>query len=149
MTSEIFELNTKAQRNLKKQHLATRYSEEELKALIKSYSYDKKIDLSQLRWSARFDDLREEARTNTPRKARRWTPEEDEFIRNTYMYLTDATIALALNIPSNIVLARRLTLGLRKSQVNNLEVVVWCERDNFEEDLKKITLLKARPDVIM
>jgi len=149
MSSEILELNTKAQRNLKRNKLARSYTEEELNELVKIYSYPSNPDVSQIRWTDKFNELREAGNSCSPRKIRKWSPEEDKFLRNTYMYLTDTTIALALNIPSNIVLARRKYLGLRKKQVNDLEVMVWCERDNFEEDLRKTTLLKARPDVVL
>lgn len=149
MNSELSKLNTKGRRYLKKERLALRYSPEEMQELLKSYSYDVPIDVSQMRWSARFDELTKAARSHSPRLIRRWSPEEDAFLRDTYMYLTDHAIALALNIPSNIVLSRRKVLKLSKSYSNNLEVIVWCERDSFVEDVEKRHLLKARPDVII
>ncbi len=150
MSSEVFKLHTKARRNLKRSRLAPMYTQEELEVLMKSqYKYSAKPTLSHLRWSARFDEISTEAQNAKPRKIRKWSPEEDDFLRSTYMYLTDSTIALALNIPANIVLSRRVTLKLFKDLSNNLEVLVWCERDNFEEDLKKSHLFKARPDVVI
>jgi len=150
MSLEVFKLHTKARRNLKRSRLAPMYTQEELEVLMKSqYTYSAKPTLSHIRWSARFGEISDAARNAKPRKIRKWSPEEDDFLRSTYMYLTDSTIALALNIPANIVLARRVTLKLFKDLSNNLETMVWCERDNFDDDVKKLHLQKARPDVII
>ncbi len=148
MSSEVYKLNTKARRNLKRSNLKGMYEEKELSSLLlKNYEYDTKESLATLRWSARFLSLT--AAAKKVKKLRKWSPEEDAFIRSTYMYLTDSTIALALNIPANVIYARRLTLSLTKSSPHKLSVVVWCERDAFDKDIEKHHLLKARPDVIL
>ena len=147
MSLDVSNLNTKARRNLKRNKLKGMYVEEEMHNLIlKNYVYDDVPTLSHIRWSARFDDLTDAAKK--AKKIRKWSPEEDDFLRATYLYLTDSTIALALNIPANIVKARRLTLSLSKASQHKLDVMIWCERDNFEADIAKHHLLKARPDVI-
>lgn len=142
-------LNTKARRNLSRKNLLNHYTKEEVDALIKTYEYEVKsyheLSLANLRWSARFEELK----SNKLNLLRKWTPHEDEFLRSTYMYLSDATIALALNIPSNIVLSRRKVLKLAKTSNFEIDVIIWCERDSFEDDMNSKHLLKARPDVIL
>jgi len=148
MILDYSKLNTKARRNLKRNTLKVPYTEEELsKLLMKNYEYDEVLTASHMRWSARFEDLASAAKK--VKKIRKWSPEEDDFLKATYLYLTDSTIALALNIPANIVKARRLTLSLSKASQHKLDVMVWCERDNFEADVAKHHLQKARPDVIL
>jgi len=150
MKLDLSKFNTKAKRNFSKDKLAHLYSDEEVDAItLKNYYYDEKPTTSHIRWYASFEKLTAAAHSAKPRKLRKWSPEEDAFIRATYMYLTDSTIGLALNIPANIVLARRKVLELTKNLSNNLETLIWCERDNFEEDIRSARLLKARPDVTL
>ena len=58
-------------------------------------------------------------------------------------------MALALNVPASVVLSRRAILKLRKVSPKSTDIIVWCERNDFEKDLAEYRLLKARPDVIL
>lgn len=120
---DISKLTPKARRTLDPQSLQALYTEDELLFL--------------------FDE--QEKRAKKRKLLRKWSPEEDEFLRSTYMYLSDRTIALALNKPISIVRARRKTLKLYKHQTVELEVIIWHNRENFEEDMKQMRLTKARP----
>jgi len=154
---DILKLKTKAQRYLKRTDLLNRYTKEELEELLTYVEirtfYDDgtevppdNILLSDLRYSARFHEQESIAAEAQPRHIRKWAPEEDEFLRTNYMYLSDSVIALALNVPKVVVAARRVTLGLSKEISTSLEVIIWADRDKFDEDIKKFHLTKARPE---
>lgn len=158
-SNALLDLNTKAQRNLKRSDLLNQYTEEETKELLEPYEYDYKyfyedgtqvskhdILLCNTRYSERFQEQEEAAAKRVPRQTRKWHPKEDTFLRNTYLYLSDSTIALALNVPKVVVQARRSVLGLSKEVSTSLEVIIWADRDKFDEDIKKFHLTKARPE---
>lgn len=153
MSLDVFNLPLRTKRTLKLSRLAPAYTPEEIAKLTrKTYTYDAVPTLSHERWAEPFAELTRNAHAAKPKKIRKWSPEEDAFLRATYLYLTDSIVALALNIPANIVLARRKVLKLSKTQQaihTPLEVIVWCERENFERDCAKTSLMKARPDVVL
>lgn len=77
----------------------------------------------------------------------KWTWVEDEFIKSNYHYLSDNVIGLALNIPGRFVKLRRLSLGLKKgTNKDTYKVVIWCERQDYEEDLKRFNLNGTLPN---
>ena len=79
-------------------------------------------------------------------KRHKWTWVEDEFIKSNYHYLSDNVIGLALNIPGRFVKLRRLSLGLKKgTNKDTYKVVIWCERQDYEEDLKRFKLNGTLP----
>jgi hypothetical protein len=137
------DLNTKARRNLKLEDLVKLYSEDEISFLLGDYSYPQS-EIPETPYDDQFNRQEEEAARQ--RLIRKWTPVEDEFLIGTYMYLSDYTIALALNMPINIVRSRRKVLKLFKQQTTNLEVIIWAKREDFEKDLREQYLTKARPE---
>lgn len=74
-----------------------------------------------------LDVLQEER----PRVAYKFSPEEDDFIKQNVSYLTDKQLALALQIPRSLIARRRLQLGLRKVQKHEPLVVVWDVRQAY------------------
>jgi hypothetical protein len=144
---DISTLNTRKRRKLTYEKLSPYYSKAELNAMVKKYEfYIKHPTVAQLRWFEPLQEAERLAKLTNERRSRKWSPEEDKFIRDTYLYLTDNTIALALNLPTTLITARRAFLDLRKKRSSTIEHIVWCERDNFERDLESKKLLKARPD---
>ena len=147
MPLDISSLSTKKRRRLTFSKLAPHYTKDELRAIMNKYSfYIKHPTVAQLRWYEPLEEAKRRASFENPHYKRQWTPEEDKFIQDTYMYLTDGVIALALNLPTTLIIARRRILGLKKVRSTSIEYIVWCERDNFERDLEVKRLLKARPD---
>jgi len=133
-------MNTKARRNLSKDKLMRFYSEEELRTILRTTSPQKSPPtLADHQWEEIF-----ELRAQQEDQYHKWTPIEDKFIRDTYMYLTDTTIALALNVPTRAVYARRKTLDLHKRCPDHHRILIWHARDDFEEDCKQHRLTKAR-----
>ena len=148
-TEELFQLNTKARRNLSMKDLKQWYTSEELDKLgFKVYPENRTPLLCNIKYQDNYEKLRAIAAKQEPKLLVRWTPKEDDFLRATYAYLSDQTIALALNMPDYAIKLRRATLGLLKDYRVNLDVVVWCNRDNYEEDMLKESLTKARPDIL-
>lgn len=148
-TEEILLANTKAQRNLKRKELKKWYTEEELYALgFRNYPENRTPLPCDVKYAARFAEIKEAAAKHTPKLLHKWTPLEDKFLEASYMYLSDATIGLALNLPSYNVEMRRKVKKLFKTYTVNLEVVVWVDRERFDEDIKKEALTKARPDIL-
>ena len=136
---EIEKLNTKARRNLKKEDLQNLYTEEELDILL-----GRKAKPSD-EWYGQLELLKQAAKDASPRQRRRWSPEEDKFLYDTYLYLPDATIGLALNIPQWEVSKHRIALKLEKRpEAEKGVVVVWHHRTDFEKDLQEQQLLKVR-----
>jgi len=129
------ELSLRAKRNLKFGTLQDLYSDEELEELLK------KPPTKADTFIPAYVLLRQTAKRLG--KRRRWSYEEDQFLHDTYQYLTDAVIALALNIPETEVLRHRNNLGLKKV-VTESHYVVLHAREGFEEDMKKYQLNKVR-----
>ena len=143
---EVLELNTKGQRNLSLKDLQSWYTEEELAAMTKKkYDENKTLPACDARFLESFERFKLDAKKIN--HAHRWTPEEDSFLRATYMYISDKTIALALNTPEYVVKTRRTVLQLIKGHITPIDVLVWCDRENFERDIKLNTLTKARPEI--
>lgn len=146
---EILALNTKAQRNLRMKDLKQWYTAEELDKLgFRKYPENRTPLLCDVKYAARFAELKEAAANHTPKLRHRWTPLEDKFLESTYMYLSDAVIGLALNLPAYNVEMRRAVKGFTKDINVNLDVIVWVDRERFEEDILKESLTKARPDIL-
>lgn len=137
------DLNTRSRRSLKLEDLVKLYSEDELRDLLGDKTYPPS-EVPTTPYDEQFDKQEEEAKQRC--LIRKWSPIEDEFLIGTYMYLSDHTIALALNMPVNIVRSRRKVLKLFKQQNTNLEVIIWAKRDDFEKDLREQYLTKARPE---
>lgn len=92
-----------------------------------------------------FEDALQDAKSTN--KRHKWTWIEDEFLLSNYKYLSDNVIGLALNIPGRIVKLRRMSLGLKKGIIpDTYKVIVWCNRDYFEDDVKNYNLIGALPD---
>ena len=145
---DILNANTKSQRSLKRDNLKAWYTEEELKDIIR-YEYPDYVSpptLSDIKYREPFETMREEAKKAN--MLHKWTPEEDAFLTACYKYLSDSTIGLALNIPAYYVSSRRKVLKLSKQVALDIEVIVWSNRENFEGDMKKERLTKARPDIV-
>lgn len=136
---DIEALNTKARRNLKVENLQCLYTEEELFDLLgnKPKTSDE--------WYAQLNLLKQSANAATPRQRRRWSHIEDKFLYDTYLYLPDTAIGLALNIPQSEVSRHRIGLKLSKTpEADKGYFVVWHNRENFQEDMDKYHLSKAR-----
>ena len=147
MKLDLSKLTTRRRRKLTYKELAPYYSKAELDAIVKRYGfYIKHPTLAQLRWYEPLQEAERVAKLLDETAKRKWAPEEDQFIRETYMYLSDNIIGLALNLPTQLITQRRRFLELRKVRTHSVEYIVWCERDNFERDLETKKLLKARPD---
>ena len=133
------ELGTRARRCLKKEELQNLYTEEELYTLL-----GRTPDVADS-WAGQFQLLKRNANSAKPRQRRRWSHVEDKFLYDTYMYLPDSSIALALNIPTSEVHRHRTGLKLAKTPKADKGVfIVWHNRDNFEEDMQKYQLSKSR-----
>lgn len=141
------DLHYNAQHNLKAEDLAEQYSEEELAKLLDTGEYDAWVPPKDSNEDS-YAKLKSEADKKTPRHIHKWHPKEDAFLRTNYMFLTDVTVSLALNIPVKMVIARRRVLGLIKKITNKLEVMIWCNRTDFDKDMAEGFLTKARPDII-
>lgn len=144
---DVHSLPTKAKRNLKEKDLAHMYTQEELDVLLDKNTIqgNLSLDLGEDQFGERYAEQKEAAHKASPERMRKWSPEEDAFLVASYMYVSDNVISLALNIPAKTVRARRRTLDLIKTNATELQVIVWCNRDDFEEDAKKLHLTKARP----
>jgi hypothetical protein len=126
------------------------YTQEELDALgIKKYPANRKDMLCDTKYSARFSDLKAQAKELDKPKIHRWSPKEDAFLRATHAFISNKVIALALNVPYSTVQRRLDVLKLVKPVKLDLEVIVWAERNNFERDMQREVLTKARPEVIL
>ncbi len=145
---EIFSLATRTKRALSQKHLEIYYSPEELENIVKVYGSKPIVCVSMLRWSDKYDKLTGKLKYGKQRFDHIWTPEEDEFLRMTYQHLTINTMALALNLPWQAVMYRRKNLNLTRVQQRPMDVMVWCERGNFERDLKRSGFMKARPEAL-
>lgn len=134
-------------RHFTKDYFTWWYNEEDLKHMLKP-SRGTWVDQSEI-IHALFSKTKDDAKKHN--KKHQWTWAEDEFIRNSYKFLSDNVIGLGLNIPGRIVKLRRLALGLSKGYSNMgmnqipYKVVIWCERDNYEKDLEEYNLSKALP----
>jgi len=136
---DLSTLNTKARRNLKAEDLQKLYTEEELDQIL-----DYKPDRSDS-WYGQLQLLKQHASKAKPRQRRRWSHIEDKFLYDTYRYLPDSSIALALNIPKREVSRHRIALKLAKTaKADAGDFVVWHYRDDFETDIEKYQLTKAR-----
>lgn len=146
---DLIDGNHKMLHYLTEEELRERYTQEEIDALLVRpiRIQDGKPQTADLKYADAEAQRTSEANEQDPRQIRKWHPKEDEFLRNTYMFLTDNTLALALNVPVSIVTARRRVLGLVKTRATTLEVIVWCNRDDFDKDMSEKFLTKARPDV--
>ena len=145
---ELLALATRTKRALSQKHLEVYYSPEELENLVQSYESKPNVAVSSLRWGDRYDKLTGKIKYGNKRFDHIWTPEEDEFLRMTYQHLTINTMALALNLPWQAVVYRRKALNLTRVQQRPMDVMIWCERDNFERDIKTSGFMKARPDAL-
>jgi len=143
----VHDLNTKAKRNLKEKDFSHLFSEDELEVLLDKHTIpgNNVLDLGEEQYGERFLEQKAEAKAASPERMRKWSPEENAFLKASYMYVSDNVIALALNIPAKSVRARRRRLGLIKTTHVQLEVIVWCNREDFEDDVQKFHLTKARP----
>ena len=130
-------------RELKLPRLKRWYSEEELDELMQAGRTGPAAD--------RFKPLLEKEAKRQRRKKKHFffTELEDAFIRANYMYLPDSVIALALNMPYQKVLQRRLRLGLYKGgkPSSNTMVVVWDNRKEYQKDLEKEGFMLLRNGV--
>jgi len=144
---KVLGMTTKAQRNLSIKDLEEWYTPSELKRLRIDNKYDanKSIPPCDERYMESFEEFKEDAKNIN--HMHRWSPEEDEFIKATYMFISDKTVALALNVPQYAITERRSVLKLIKGHTIPIDVIVWCDRSSFEEDVKLLTLTKARPDI--
>lgn len=146
---ELMSLPTKAKRNLKAEKLEALYSDVELDTMFKRYADSEKYDLADERYDSAYSALKDEHAKREPREIMRWTIQEDDFLKCTYMYLTDKVIALALNRPVSSVMSRRQFLGYTKDTKTKLDVLIWADREKFEEDILKYSLTKVRPGVFI
>jgi len=130
------DLGTREKRNLSMDDLMLHYTEQELDVLLN------RQPKATGEW---YEALKQLADNTTPRQRRRWSPIEDAFLYDTYEHLSDASIALALNIPQPEVSKHRIALKLMKqtSAVEN-RFVVWHNRDDFDADMEKYQLSKSR-----
>ncbi len=145
--TDVLNLNTKGQRNLSMKDLKAWYTAEELEELrynIKYPSNSKELPCDA-KFLQPFDAMKALAKEND--KRHRWTPKEDAFLIASYMFISDQIIALGLNMPSYAVTNRRTVLKLTKGHRHSIEVLVWCHRENFEEDMLALSLTKARPEL--
>lgn len=129
-----------SQRRLTYARVSKWYTKEEREALTSTY----KPQSDDTRFAEDFNKLEKAQRKK--RMIHRFSALEDEFIRKNYKHLPDKVIALALNLPVNKILSRRHILGLKKVRTSaNTVLVVWNNRDKFEEDVKNknLTLLRA------
>jgi KaiC/GvpD/RAD55 family RecA-like ATPase len=138
MKLNVHDLSKRAKRALKSKDLQDMYTEDELSAILNQYNRDKPSGFEPF-----YGMLKEVAKQPGPRLRRRWSPIEDTFLYDTYEYITDATIALALNIPEYEVRRHRVALGLEKFK-GTTHYVVWHNRENFDTDMEKYQLNKAR-----
>lgn len=130
------------QRNIKLKRVSKWYTENELQELLKDRTYSATSE----RYQEPFQTERK--RQSKENNVHRFTELEDEFIRNNYQYLSDNTIALALNLPYKMVQARRHRLGLKKEhQPTNALVIVWDNRNQYEKDLEKEGFTLLRPNL--
>lgn len=77
-----------------------------------------------------------------------WTDDELQFLAEAYPYTSDEMLARLLNFPVMRVHAQALSLGLKRdpSMVKyRPPVVVWCNRESFDEDIEKFHLTSIRP----
>lgn len=143
---DIVTSNSKAVRNLKPPDILAWYTQEQIDALnIKKY--DRPLNaLCDILYTEQIAEFKRNAKANN--LLHRWSPKEDAFLEATYMYLSDATIGLALNLPTTTIKKRREARKFFKKFQVGLEVIVWNKRGSFEEDLQKEGLTKARPSIL-
>ena len=144
---DILKANTKAQRNLDLQSLKEWNTDEELEALLPKQTYMQPNYLADEKYNAQFERFKDDLKKAQPKRRFIWSPEEDKFLTASYMYISDATIALALNMPVHEVTKRRDILKLKKGHTIPIEVLVWCNREDFERDMEKYPLTRARPEL--
>lgn len=140
---DVTDLHLMAQRYVKKDYFTWWYSDDSLSNILKP---------ANGQWTAQSEIVhamfyikQEEAKKDNKRHD--WTYVEDKFLKDNYMYLSDNVIGLALNIPGRIVKIRRMHLGLKKKVLkDDYKVIVWCERNAYEEDVKKYNLNGTLPD---
>jgi len=89
-------------------------------------------------------DMEDSLNAKAKHQKRTWTDAEIEFLKANANYLSDNTIALALNIPNQQVQKKRQRLGLHKfKETYNVSWqtcphIIWHDRDQFEEDLETL-----------
>lgn len=140
--NEVFNLHPTQARNLQQEDLRAWYTEEELNTLLNISLSKHYVYLSDTKYLKSFYDRK--AKEEKKNRRHKWTYAEDSFLKANYKYLSDNTIGLALNVPAKSVSYRRRTLGLTKGVQMNTTIIVWCNRDSFEEDCEKQTLTKLR-----
>lgn len=135
--------DVRVSKHYRKEHFENHYTEEDLKYMLQDAKGDY-IDISE-----KLHEVKDLT------KRHKWTWFEDEFIKSNYHYLSDNVIGLALNVPGRFVKLRRLRLGLSKGLKKGLakdkdaqtvyKVIVWCNRESYEEDLKRFNLNGTLP----
>lgn len=140
---DISELNTKARRYLKRGELEKLYTEIELSGLLGSSYTGAYKDVG---YEPLSELIKLTSKSKAKKRHRRWSHIEDKFLLDTYAYVSDVVIALALNIPVSEVTQHRVALKLSKKKKVESFYVVWCNRDNFDEDMSKYNLTKLRGD---
>lgn len=129
--------DVRTSKHYRKEHFENHYTEEDLK------------DMLQDAQGAHMDISEKLHEVKDPSKRHKWTWFEDEFIKSNYHYLSDNVIGLALNVPGRFVKLRRLRLGLKKGIPKDTQipykVIVWCNREEYEEDLKRFNLNGSLP----
>jgi hypothetical protein len=149
-TEEILEAPTSTKRRLTLDKVTQWYTEEEAeKLMFPKYKHRSLYaPLSTQKYAESYEQVRELLHNAEYKEKRVWSPKEDEFIRSTYAFLSDNVIGLALNVPWYVVKIRRRNLGLSKEHSINVDVIIWANRDKFDEDIQKSQLTKARPDIL-
>ena len=143
-TADVLNSSAITTRHLKRDELKEWYTEDEVDTLLHDTD-TLSPTLSDIRYEDAFNEFLAECKENNSRRI--WTVAEDDFIRRNYKHLSDSTIALALNIPSQNVIDRRMYLKLEKGQRTSeyeIPLIVWADRNKFDEDCKKFHLTKAR-----
>lgn len=139
----IVDLSTdvRTSKHYRKEHFEEHYTEE----YEKEYLQDMLKDAQ----GAHMDISEKLHEVKDLTKRHKWTWFEDEFIKSNYHYLSDNVIGLALNVPGRFVKLRRLRLGLKKGAPKDAcipyKVIVWCDREAYEEDLKRFNLNGTLP----
>lgn len=141
MVEGILDLHHETVRSFDKEYFSQFYTAEELGDILvkreNCYVY-----ASDIQYDTVFSDAKKEARKKN--KVHKWTYAEDKFLKLNYLHLSDNLIGLALNVPARIIYYRRRTLGLKKGNIMTSNVIVWCNRENFEQDCEKYQLTKVR-----
>lgn len=140
--ADALQLHPRTQHALSIKDFEEVYTPEELDKLLTEHTNVEAYTLASDRFEESYEQMKRIGQ-------RVWYPEEDEFIKTNYLYLTDAVIALALNVPTYAVRTRRVALGCEKIRPTKLDVIIWADRQNFEEDCKKYNLIKLREHQII